>query len=133
MKKMRAYPESIGTTIFTSCGGATLDLVDLKLHYDAKGDYYYLSAIYAYEDEGRVEDIRIHKALLPIDKHHVVINRSLNSSFPTCDIGLGELNLMANDDGQYVSAMVIKEKVHEMTLDEIEKKLGYKVKIINDK
>lgn len=33
----------------------------------------------------------------------------------------------------YYSETVIKEKTHEMTLEEIEKKLGYKVKIISKK
>ena len=121
------------TLIYNEGGGSTVELTDLTLSYDKKDDYYYLSAGYRYEDNGVIKYIYIPKALLPIDKHRVTIEHSIDRAFPVCDIGFGELNLLRNSDGQYMLERVIEEKIHEMTLDEIEKKLGYKVKIVNSK
>ena len=49
------------------------------------------------------------------------------------DFGLGELYAEPFDDsGHYYTVTCIEEKVHKMTLAEIEKKLGYKIELKED-
>jgi hypothetical protein len=51
------------------------------------------------------------------------------------DIGFGYMPLVYEDPRNkiFYTETVIEEKTHEMTLDEIEEKLGYKVKIVSKK
>jgi hypothetical protein len=49
----------------------------------------------------------------------------------TADIGFGDMQLLPDDDGNAYYVRVLETKTKEMTLDEIEKKLGHKVKIVN--
>lgn len=130
---IKAYPDHYGFYIWSEAEGCTVQLTDLTLSHDERTGTYYLSARYRYEDDSGIEDIYIPKILLPIDKHRVTLEKSIHMSFPVCDIGLGPLNLMEDSDGFYMRSKVIEEKVHEVTLDEIEKRLGYKVKIVNSK
>ena len=99
---------------------------------------YYLKFIYEVENDAEVSEITIPKALLPIRQNSCILN------YPTVfhgivdppTIGLNdniELALYKDEKGIYYTKKVIKEKTHELTLDEIEKKLGYKVKIVNKK
>lgn len=60
-----------------------------------------------------------------------------DSMFRGCDyeinLGFGDLKGFAYDSDKLVTEVLIKERVEEMTIEEIEKKLGYKVKIVNKK
>lgn len=47
------------------------------------------------------------------------------------DLGFGKLPMLKNENGRFEYCEILQEKVHELTLDEIEKRLGYKVRIVN--
>lgn len=101
----------------------------------------YMKAVYELEDEGGIYEITLNKIEIPLSAYHLpdVITKCMDSSFcstiinkPTIIIpALDRLRLFADSDGVYVTKKLIKSKVHEMTLEEIEKKLGYSVKIVS--
>lgn len=49
------------------------------------------------------------------------------------NLGFGDLKGFAYDSDKLVTEVLIKERIEEMTIEEIERKLGYKVKIVNKK
>lgn len=109
---------------------------------------YYLKLKYIVEHEHRTEEIEIPKARVPFNKKAPI---ELTQSVEACDIHdhfnfprqecylhTGYNNSLELKPGNTSEAShafyivkTIKEKAKEMTLDEIEKKLGHKVKIIN--
>lgn len=102
---------------------------------------YYLSLEYLLEDDNRVEKLIIPRAKIPIDNDFYPI---LAHSTPTFSRYFGGGNvslesgyegyrfeLKAGPDARLFTLETIKEKEHEMTVEEIEKKLGYKVKIVS--
>ena len=44
-----------------------------------------------------------------------------------------DIYVVTDEDGNYFTCELIKYKTREMTLEEIEDKLGYKVKIVENK
>ena len=110
-------------------------LKDLQLHKDKDGDYY-LSAVYITEDKRGIYETTIPHICLPLT-NHAVINIPCGDIYfkptPTVDIGLGELFMDQDENGHYHVVRTIEEKVHNMTLSEIEKKLGYKVRVVSEK
>lgn len=107
-------------------------LIDLSLNTDAIG--YYLSAKYRVEDYNSVRELDISKIRFRVCEDTVQIRRT-GELYPQVQINLG-LGFMpvvrdGSDNEVYFTETVLEEKTHEMTLDEIEKKLGYKVKIVN--
>ena len=107
-------------------------LTELTLHKDSEG--YYLSAKYLVEDKHSIRELDLPKIRLKVTPGHVAIQR-LNDG-PYCghmeaDIGFGYLPLAPTGrNNAYFTETVLEEKTHKMTLEEIEKKLGYKVKIV---
>lgn len=106
-----------------------VDLIDVSFGKDGLG--YYLSPKYRLETDRSVREIYIPKARLPINYGRLVIGFNHKANNPSCDFGLGELLLYADDAGHTFYETVIEEKTKEMTLEEIEKKLGHKVKIVS--
>ena len=105
---------------------------------EEKGSYY-LSLEYLLEDDDRVEKLTIPRVVLPVDL-------SFYPGFTTkTDFSMWEpriielrasysgdvLRVVRDPNGNYYTYETIKEKEHEMTIEEIEKKLGYKVKIVS--
>ena len=71
-----------------------------------------------------------------INDHAFVLKTARGYFGDDCTIDMGFGPCMVTKGGRanvYFTETVIEEKTHEMTLDEIEKKLGYKVKIVNKK
>ena len=109
--------------------------------------HWYLTLIYKYEDKKGKHTVVIPKATIPFVQGclpHVNIQTDCNSlSMPdhpyiVCDdimILYESVNDLASDRGVKEPAcyfdIITEYAVREMTLDEIEKELGYKVKIIN--
>lgn len=62
---------------------------------------------------------------------------SCSSSFKgynySINLGFGDIEGFAYDGDKMVKETLIKERVKEMTIEDIEKELGYKVKIVNKK
>ena len=105
-------------------------LTKLNLHKDTLG--YYLHATYMIEDGSFIRQLDIPKIRLRVDPHYVAI-RQKGEDWPTveADIGFGYTKLSHSvRSNAYFTETVIEEKSKEMTLEEIEKKLGHKVKII---
>lgn len=103
-------------------------LTSLILHKSSVG--YYLHTKYTVEDEQSVREIDIPKMHLRVDPRYVAIKYEDDRAY--ADIGFGYVPLIPTGrDCHYFTETVIEEKTKEMTLDEIEKKLGHKVKIIS--
>ena len=116
-----------------------IKLTKFALAQDERG--YYLTAGYRVEDSHSIREIDIPKIRLNLDEKRIRI--SVERDPCACyriahvDLGFGELPLdwEKNENGQayLYKETVLEEKYTEMTMDEIEKKLGYKVKIVNKK
>ena len=111
-----------------------MHLTDLQLYQE--NNKYYLSAKLLHEDKRGYYEMSIPKIYLDISQNCEVniTNRCdcFNTSYTTVDVDLGFGRLYAkpfNDKGDRIVYTCLEEKVHEMTLDEIEKTLGYKIKL----
>lgn len=127
--------------MFMSKSNAELsDIIPFK----EDGDWY-LKLIYKYEDEKGKHTVAIPKAAIPFGQRYIpCINvpqsYSLSSENPyiECSDSMPLHNSVfelatergAKNKGFYFD-VITEYAVKEMTLDEIEKELGYKVKIVN--
>lgn len=111
-----------------------VNLTELTLHKDSEG--YYLSAKYMVEDKHSIRELDLPRIRLKVVPGHVSIkqvNEGLHG-YVEADLGFGYLPLAPSGRANaYYTETVLEEKTHEMTLEEIEKKLGYKVKIVSEK
>lgn len=120
----------------------TYKLKDLKLHSaeNPKGHYtsYYLSAVYEVEDDKQIKELTIPHLALPIFRVPIIRQEYDITDVSLCaDLGFGVLDVMQDvvdgvSEPVYYVEKLIKEKTQEMTLEEIEKILGHKVKIISN-
>ena len=114
-------------------------LESLDLYKDEENGCYYLKAVYSVEREDGFYEVTFPKILLNV-------NQTCGPSFITectnhyarrpdsfIDIGFGSALLRKDEGGHLYTEKLIKEKVHDVTLAEIEKKFGYKVRIVNEK
>lgn len=122
-------------------------LKDLELFWDPDHKEYFLRAKYETEDEHRVTEHIIPHIVLPVNNSFEVCANNLSTLAwardITCNIGFGELQLreadvyIPGDDEPFTKACyvsrVIKETPQEMTIEEIEKIFGFKIKIVGDK
>ena len=111
-----------------------------------ENDRWYLKLVYKYEDEKGKHTVVIPKVSLPFDQDyvpnivsvqsyygvicerpHIELVREMAVYSGTCGIA-SEHGLK---DPSYYFDVITEPAYKEMTLDEIEKKLGYKVKIID--
>ena len=106
-----------------------VDLVDLTLGRDGIG--YYLSPKYRVETEKNVREIYIPKARLKVNLHCVGLELNTFTNNYNCNLIPGGLELYADSEGHVYYDTVVEEKVYELSLEEIEKRLGYKVKIVS--
>lgn len=115
------------------------EVKNVKLNYDKQNKMYYLSLTYVYEDERGIYAIEIPRVNLFSQKSHLVIDCNEYGYYEEAKMHLGFLDgLNVNkstvpgiSEKVYYVVRTLKEKRHEMTLDEIEKKLGYKITIVN--
>lgn len=133
----------MGTNFITYRAGETgnadkVDLTDLKFCQDERG--YYMAAKFKVEDKHTIKELDVPKIRLRIKPDRVYLRaETCPYTYRTdvwIDLGFGCLPLEYVDhDGLNVmyTEKVLQEKYTEMTMDEIEKKLGYKVKIVNKK
>ena len=101
---------------------------------------FYLDVTYEYVDsEENRHEINFPKIELSIMTDRFPV---LNNSFcsdrsclikDTIDIGFGELNLLRNSENIFATDRIVEYSCKEMTIEEIQEKLGYKVKIIDKK
>lgn len=115
------------------------DRVELtNFNFTKDKDGYFLSAKFRVEDQHSVRELDIPKIRLRIDPDKVRLKSEVDHySCKTdmwIDLGFGYVPVEYTEvDGLKVmyTEKILEEKYTEMSLDEIEKKLGYKVKIVN--
>lgn len=95
------------------------------------GHKYYLDFVYEAENDYSIREIQLKKVRLPIDTFNAPSLRADLHIHGNAEYFLkfGSIDLPVEGG---VIEKVIKEKTHEMTLEEIEKKLGYKIKIVSE-
>lgn len=111
-----------------------LKLKNLQLY--KENDKYYLSAIFDQEDEVGFHEISVPKILLPIAPN-CSIDSDIGATifgvqYNTVTVDFGIVKLYAepfDNKRNFYTKKLISEKAHEMTLEEIEKELGYKIKL----
>lgn len=100
-----------------------------------ENDKYYLSAVYRVEDDNGTWELSYPRIELTINKKFAPL---LSAEYGTgcndfvIDLGFGDLPLREIRKGVYAEKKLIEEKIHDMTVSEIEKALGYKVRIIEE-
>lgn len=110
---------------------------------------YYLSVEYLIEDANRIKKLTIPRVEIPFnskvipeiteeyDEEYWEIGRfgerlcRWPETHWAIKTGYGNTMKIAKLDGISYTVETIKEKEHEMTIEEIEKKLGYKIKIVS--
>ncbi len=117
----------------------SVELKDYELKVDEKTKKLFLKLVYVAENEYGVFEITIPKVLLDISTKHVPKIISRSSSGYIC---LPSENMLYTDKMEYLlggdkdnsvcKIKKVEDKIHEMTISEIENKLGYKIKIVND-
>lgn len=107
-----------------------IDVKIEKLDLLNENEKYYLDVAILVETEDFINRYKS-KLILPIDKRgfSIVSNSVYGRSELFFDLGFGELQCVDNN----YEIEVIKEKPHEMTISDIEKNLGYKIKIVSEK
>ena len=122
----------------------TLDEVRL---YEEDGQYY-ISAKYTYEDDSVIKEIIVPKIVIPFC-HDEVYGIHIEKEYPEprfirtrpewyINTGLGKLKLEKGSLPGYgcpniYSEKIIERKTHDMTIEEIEKILGRKIRVVGDK
>lgn len=111
-----------------------LDRAILRKDYGPNG--YTLDLTYTLDSPTMTQELHIPRLVIPLETNIIKINRYddlskiINQEY-CADLGFGEMKLLPDKDGAAFTVKTVKEKYTEMTLDEIEKKLGYKVKIVS--
>lgn len=115
--------------------------------YEEKGQYY-LKLVFTTEDDREIAEVTVPRVKLPLSTD-VFPSINIRHDYDICGYPLppdatikcgrgSDLRLEKGKvddvvDGVYYVAKILEEKTRELTLAEIEKKLGYKVKIVSDK
>ena len=106
---------------------------DLQLY--KENNRYYLSALVEHEDERGVYEISIPKIELPVERNCIIDKTVTDRNYKphtvvSINFGFGKLYVEPFDNNDnYCTINCVEEKVHKMTLAEIEKKLGYKIEL----
>ncbi|HBA10891.1 MAG TPA: hypothetical protein DCX98_04725 [Eubacterium sp.] len=114
------------------------ELMDVKIN-KSDNRYYVLCLTYKYHDEyGNTHERVIDNVPLPLYNHldNIIIKETYGSPLfglyipKTIDVGFGEQDV--RPDFTYIDR-IVEYATKEMTIEEIENKLGHKVKIVNKK
>lgn len=112
-----------------------IDIKDAKIDY--VNDNYYLNLTYLCEDERGVYERNYPRIHIPIPKHGLpFVDKTFEyGCVPRATMRLGseEFDLHADENGNIITETIIKPKIHELSISDIEKKLGYKIKIVGEK
>lgn len=109
-----------------------------KLELYQEDGLYFLRAEYEIGAKHRLEKYTIPKIYLPISQYPIVVHQcgEYTKNYParhTIDLGFGELELCKDKNDNFYTMEVLQEYPQKMTLEEIEKKLGYKVELVSGK
>ena len=118
-------------------------LVDVKVFCD--NDSWFLKLTYHYEDEKGLHELIFPKAKIPLYHNQIpdIINArctGLREIIEAPVLNCNECMYLFKDTIPNITTepvayvdKILVYNIHEMTLDEIETKLGYKTKIVNSK
>lgn len=121
-----------------------IKLKNAKMYYDKKLKDYFLRLVYEKEDDEGVYEITFPKVFIGIPKNNIFIERDplfltdvsfshlLFNNYMNTGEG-GKHTLMQDKNGETNYMKTILTKTKEVTIEEIEKMFGCKVKIVNDK
>lgn len=104
-----------------------MKLTKAKLYEDEVG--YSLALTYRVESLDQVSEVHIPRVALKLKNGPITIEQDCGMAY--IDVGFGMTPVLKGFTGTYFTTKVIETKTKEMTLEEIEKKLGHKVKIVN--
>ena len=121
------------------------ELKDIQLF--EEGGQYYLKLKYTVEDDARITEVEIPKAKIPFNKYGEPVFNSCAvlggrgvDRMAECTLSTGyncEMELCSGETTEanhvFYTVKTISEKRKEMTISEIEKKLGHKIKIVSEK
>ena len=109
-----------------------MSLKKVKLVEDG-GYGYALDVTWTIETPERIQEFNIPRVWLPISNGLRISSDEdyYGGQRRTADIGFGDMAIGFNNHDPVFTIKTIEEKTKEMTLEEIEKKLGHKVKIIS--
>lgn len=133
---------------------ATTKLQELKLY--EENNFYYFDATYILENIDGTYEVHVPKIQIPFNLYNPTISIDRNGLYEdpifygyhnikdVAYIELEQDRLLIEKTNHtkheertktpvYFTMKLIKEKVYDMTIDEIEKKLGHKIKIVNKK
>ena len=100
----------------------------------------YMKLVYEYNDEKGVHEVTYPKVQFPFETDCLPnityegfsFDVSLSIIMPYDEVMLFKGSAGESEEGYFIDK-ITKPKIHEMTLEEIEKKLGYPVKIVSEK
>lgn len=110
-----------------------------KLELYSENDEYYLRAEYEVIYTHRKTKITIPKIKLPLFNNPLIATADVplglmyTKPMHEVNIGFGKLEMCNDQKDRFMYEEVLKEYPQKMTVDEIEKELGYKVEIVSKK
>lgn len=119
---------------YKNCKEEKVNLQKVKLVKDTWG--YFLDMTYQVETPERIEEVHLPRVRVPINTEGFILRTDYGLLRPTTvvDVGFGDATLYPDKNQKanvYYTIETKEIKTKEMTLDEIEEKLGHKVKIVN--
>lgn len=90
---------------------------------------YFAHIVYRYEDAKGLWELTVPKLRIPLEPYSFKIETDIAGG--TMDIGFGKWRMYTVDGNIYAKKVLIEEKIYKMTVEEIEEKLGYRVRIVN--
>lgn len=116
---------------------SSLKLIDLQLHEEPLNPHmkFTLTARYHQtEKNGCQKEIIIPRIALPFNTNFIVAGHNSITDAHTANFGFGETELLPNYKGDVIITKILKgPDPKELTIDEIEAKLGYPIKIVKEK
>lgn len=91
-------------------------------------EMYFAHIVYRYEDNRGLWEMTVPKVCIPVEPYNFELE--LDPDGGTLNFGLGRCRMYPVDMDVYARKVLIEEKIHNMTVEEIEEKLGYRVRIV---
>ncbi len=95
--------------------------------YEEEG-LYFVHVVYRYEDDRGLWELTVPKVRIPVELYR--FDLKLDPDGGTLNFGLGKYRMYPVDMDVYAKKVLLEEKIHEMTVEEIEERLGYRVRIV---
>ena len=114
-------------------------ITDARIYTEEKNGNinFYLNVVYTYTDAVGIRKRTFPKVRLPFveDRLPCLTYSSYRDRVPPVSVnfGFGALPLEENEDRVVIIDEIIERIPHKMTLEEIEKELGYKVELVSKK